>query len=264
RLAWAALLLLLLPVAARAQGPELKKEAVAELYKSREKAALSKMLAILLGRPAYGPRDKAAEQILLTLGDKGGDLYDLTETALLTAARPASGQGEWQQFRLARILARCDSKRAYRTFRRLLDNAPSLGLKKALLRALPDLESEDGLKLLFAHLEGGNNAESALDAVIRLMYPERDHHPGISHRAKRMPGPRWAKMQDLAVPRLQTLLKDKSLPGEVHQRAMWGENFVRLVDDTQFYAHQMQFVGISSAGAPRQKTLPAQPADYAS
>jgi hypothetical protein len=263
RLAWAAAVPLLLPVVARAQAPELKKEAVAELYRTRDKAAIGKLLAVLQERPAYGPRDKAAAQILLTLGDRDGDLYDLTEKAFLSV-KANNNIAMWGQVRLARILARCDSKRAYRTFSRLLDNAPSRGLKTAIIHALPDLESEDGLKLLFAHLEGGGHyAESALDAVIRLMYPEREHHRGISHRAKRMPGPRWARMQDLAVPRLQKLLKDKTLPGDLHQRALWGENFIRLVDDAQFYAHQAHFTGITTHGAPTQKTLPAQMVSYA-
>jgi HEAT repeat protein len=256
--------LLLMPVAAlaQAQGPEFKPEAVEALYKTRDKAAIAKMLTILLERPSYGPRDKAAELILQTLGDKDGDLYEPTKKTLL-AMKLGDGDGGWQTIRVARILARCDSQRAYRDFCDLLDKAPSPGLKKAIIHALPDLESEDGLKLLFRYLQGGgNDAETALDSVVRLMYPERDHTPQITHRAKRMPSARWAKVQDLAVPLLQKLLKEKVLPGDVQQRALWGQNFIYLVDEAKYYVLPQQFIGIDTNGAPRQKKVPAEMGDW--
>jgi hypothetical protein len=245
--------LALLPGLTLAQGPELTKEAIANVYKTRDKAAMGKLLAILLEPQPYRPRDKTAERILLTLGDKDGDLYDLTRKTLL-GIKPNASIEEWQQIRVARILARCDSKRAYRDFTKFLDESPSRGLKKAIIHALPYLESEDGLKLLFDHLEG-QDAEPALDALIDLMYPER-----YSKRGASIP---WAKMQDLAVERLKKVLKEKRLLGEARQRALWNENFIGLVDEGSFNGVLQRFVGIDQGGQPRHKTLPAQMMDYA-
>jgi hypothetical protein len=86
--------LALLPGLTLAQGPELTKEAIANVYKTRDKAAMGKLLAILLEPQPYRPRDKTAERILLTLGDKEATSTTSRGKRFLASSRtPASKNG---------------------------------------------------------------------------------------------------------------------------------------------------------------------------
>src|SRR5262245_39682213 len=71
------------PVIALAQGPELTNEAIEAVYKKRDKAAIEKLLAITIEGTGYHSRNKTAERILSTLGDKDGDVYEPTRKTLL-------------------------------------------------------------------------------------------------------------------------------------------------------------------------------------
>src|SRR5205823_6142180 len=95
---------------------ELYKEALAELFRTRDAAGIARLLTAL--GEAYN-QAPVAERILRALGDRRGDLYE-PALKLLKGLKIESGPEEWLAARLARLLARADSKRAHGDFVALL------------------------------------------------------------------------------------------------------------------------------------------------
>jgi len=230
----------------------LYKEALAELYKTRDAAAIVSLVDAV-GSPspiAARHHDPAtAERILQTLGDRGGDLYEPTLKAI-RAIKIQGGSEEWKVTRLARILARADSKRAHGDLAALLKKG-SQSLQSALVQALPDLESEDGLDLIFEHIRGSAVPDATLNALMGVMFPNRDD--------KRLASIRMAKIQDLAVARIRKMLKNREIGGDAYQQAMFNGNFLLLVERPKGFFHNPQGNPLLPLeGGPLLKTLPAQ------
>src|SRR5205814_1560212 len=98
---------------------EMSRKAVAELCKTRDRETIEGLLEGMMG-PRSHPRcfqtREIAERALRALGDKDGDVYD----PVLKALSGSLGAHYDNAYRLARILARADGKRALADFKKLL------------------------------------------------------------------------------------------------------------------------------------------------
>src|SRR5262245_10860464 len=100
---------------------EMSRKAVEELFQSRERAAIAALVGALVDPSHYRyPRwietQAFAERALVSLGDNNGDVYE----PVLTALRGKYGVDYGNAFRLTRILARADSRRALSDLKKLL------------------------------------------------------------------------------------------------------------------------------------------------
>src|SRR5262249_16415576 len=118
-------------------------------------------------------------------------------------------------------LARADSRRALGDFKKLLDGGARISTD-GILVSLHHLESTEGLDLMFEWMQNGR--EQAYYAFEAMMFNR--HTNGTTRRMVER-----ARLQELAVPRLKKLLKDGSLPKEVHNIAMFYANFRFLVEE---------------------------------
>lgn len=203
-----------------APGYEVSSKAVAEVFKTRDREAIVGLLEGLLepsrAHPSSVRTPEFAERVLRSLGDKDGDVYG----PALKALSSELGGSYDHAFRLARILARADSKRALADFKKLLQPGSRISTD-GILVSLHHLESEEGLDLMFEWMkEGRVQAYYSFEEMMFNRYPS-----GATQMVKR------ARLQELAVPRLKKALKDRAFPDDVHTVAMFYANFRFLVEE---------------------------------
>src|SRR5262249_30675035 len=117
-------------------------------------------------------------------------------------------------FRLARILCRGDSKRALADFKKILSDPRARIARAGFVWGMHNLDTEEGLDYLFELLLA--DAPQSLESFRALMHNEQ---------TIAVPMVRRARVQDLAVPRLQKILKDGSLSAEQKRWARFREYF---------------------------------------
>lgn len=197
---------------------DMSRESILELFKTRDRQAIADLVDALI-EPSNHARwiqtQALAERLLISLGDKNGDVYE----PALKALSGTAGQGYSHAYRLGRILARADSKRAVGDFKKLLESGARVS-KDGICWCLHCLESEEGLDLIIEQMVAGQS--QALYSLCELMF---------SRQAIAVPMVQRARIQDLAVPRIQKLLKARTLPNEIHSQAMFNENFRSLVEE---------------------------------
>jgi hypothetical protein len=199
---------------------DMSRKAIAEVFKTRDREAIDGLIEGMMEIPV-NPRSyqthEFAERVLRALGDKDGDVYDPVFKAL------SSGLGAHydNSYRLARILARADGKRAIGDFKKLLQPGSRISTDGVLV-SLHHLESEEGLDLMFKWMQAGR--DQAYYAFEAMMF---NRHPNGS--GTRMV-PR-ARLQELAVPRMKKALKDRTLPKNVYDVAMFYANFRFMVEE---------------------------------
>jgi hypothetical protein len=196
---------------------ELSRKAVAELFRTRDREAIAGLVAALPEQsdmPNWYQTRALARRVLLSLGDRSGDVYDAVRKAL----RPNINL--IHQCDYAQMLPRLDRKRALADFKGLLgEGQQRSGVSAAALcGALVDLDSEEGLDLMFEEMHAGDIY--AYGSLQRMMF-ER-------HGADMV---RRARLQELAVQRLKKLLQNRTLPENIHRTAMFWASFCFLVDE---------------------------------
>jgi hypothetical protein len=199
---------------------DMSRKAVALLFETRGREAIAGLVEGMTetsGLPRIYQTREFAERVLRSLGDKGGDVYDPVLKAL------SSGLGAYYDhaYRLARVLARADGKRAVADFKKLLQPGSRISTDGVLV-SLHHLESEEGLDLMFKWMQAGR--DQAFYSFQAMMF---NRHPNGS--GTRMV-PR-ARLQELAVPRLKKALKNRTLPKSVYDIAMFYENFRFVVEE---------------------------------
>src|SRR5262249_2133513 len=92
--------------------------------------------------------------------------------------------------------------------------------------SLHALESEEGLDLQFEMLQAGER--QALDSIIEMMF---------NRQPIGTPGVKRARVQELAVPRLQKLLKARTLSRDLQGYATYWENFGFMIEEPPANQH---------------------------
>jgi hypothetical protein len=198
---------------------ELSRKAIAELSRTRDRQAIAELVEALPergGLPRSFPRRELARRVLLSLGDKNGDVYDPVRKALRPHMDTASAA------HLASVLALLDSKRALADFKRMLGSGSGVS-PAAVCGALVGLDSGEGLDLMFEWMHADTYAAGiyAYGSLQTMMFDR----VGCGRTVER------ARLQELAVPRLKKLLKGRALAKEIHGTAMFWSNFCFLVQE---------------------------------
>jgi hypothetical protein len=205
---------------------ELSLKAIAELSRTRDPQAIEELVDALPERggvPRLFPGRTLARRVLLSLGDRNGDVYDPVRKALKPHMDTASAA------HLAQLLPLLDSKRALTDLQRML--GPGTGVSSAAVcSALVGLDSEEGLDLMFDWMQGGDIY--AYGSLQTMMFDR----VGSGRTVQR------ARLQDLAVPRLQKLLRNRGLPADVYSQAMFWQNFCFLAQEPPPEARGWQMV----------------------
>jgi hypothetical protein len=225
---------------------EMSRKAVALLFKTRDREAIDGLLEGMMRPESHGhPRcfqtREVAERALRALGDKDGDVYD----PVLTALSGGPGGSYDNAFRLARILARADGKRALADFKKLLQPGSRISTDGVLV-SLHHLESEEGLDLMFKWMHAGR--EQAYFSFEAMMF---NRHPNGSGTQM---VPR-ARLQELAVPRLKKALRERAFPQDVHNVAMFYANF-RFLAEAPPSEYPGWRTGFPTSNLPRRDGFP--------
>jgi hypothetical protein len=213
---------------------ETSRKAIRELARTRDKEAIAGLIEAMTQEPS-SPRvylgRQVAKRVLLSLGDKDGDVYDPVRKTL----KPNTAVGTTAVF--AELGPRLDRKRALADFKELFKQgqAPMSGISIAeLCCALTELESEEGLDLMFEWMHSGNIIGIyAYGALQRVCFDRLGPYPNGAQILQRQSEDmvQRAKMQDLALPRMKKLLKNQALPVNVYQSAMMWPNFSFVVEE---------------------------------
>ena len=199
---------------------ESSRKALLDLVKTRDREALDGLLEGMLeprANPQWVRTRELAERVLRSLGDRDGDVYE----PVLKALSGGLGADYDNAYRLARVLARADSKRALADFKKLLQ--PRSGVSTdGILVSLHHLESEEGLDLMFEWMKAGRT--QAYYSFEEMMFNR--HSQGSGTRMVER-----ARLQELAVPRLRKALQDRAFPSDVHNTAMFYANFRFLAEE---------------------------------
>jgi hypothetical protein len=197
---------------------DMHREAIDELYRKRGTRTIADLVDALVeppGRPQWYEVQQFVERVLNTLGDKDGDLHD----PVLAALGGLPGGRYDPAFRLSRILCHGDGKRALADLKKLLGDPKSRISRAGVVWGMHNLDSEAGLDYLFELLLA--DTPQSLESFRAMMHNEQ---------MIAVPMVRRARVQELAVPRLQKILKDGSLSTEQKRWARFREYFHYLTN----------------------------------
>jgi hypothetical protein len=199
--------------------PDLAHDALEELYAKRDPRTLDRLFAWLLNPPPEGAFQTLVDAagVLVAVGDRKGDVYD---RALKPFAAEVQGTNPYARFALGRILATADPGRAAKEFARFL-KGKSPGLRETTAYCVGHLGNEQGLDLACGLLADPALANPAVASLRTLL------EPGYYGRRRRPA--EWARLRELARPRLRAAVASPKIPEPVKQQLR--QNFRDLVDE---------------------------------
>jgi HEAT repeat protein len=220
------------------------REAIEELFRTREKEAIADLVDAILvprGSPRWIETQQFAERALATLGDRNGDVY---EPVLKALSGPAGLHYDFS-FHLVRILALGDKKRALADFKALLSGPRPRVSPASVIWGMNALDTKEGLDYLLELLEAGG--PQALESLKAMMYNEQALAVRMVNRAR---------IQEMAAPRLQKIIKSGVLSKEQQGFAMFREYFRSLVEKVP--DNELHWFGVMPHGMnhPAKKTFP--------
>jgi hypothetical protein len=205
---------------------EVSRKAIVELFKTRDRDAIAGLVETVpdrRGLPSEYLARVVAQRVLLSLGDRNGDVYDPVRKAL----KPNTALD--RQCVLCQLLPRLDRQRALADFKEFLQ--PRSGVSTAVVAYATELESEEGLDLMFDRTAAGDIY--AYGALQRVCFDRLGPHPNGPQFLQRQSQDmvQRAKMQDLVLSRMKKLLKNRALPDNIHSSAMMWPNFCFVVEE---------------------------------
>jgi hypothetical protein len=198
--------------------PALSRNALEELYATRDRRALDRLAAWLLNPPPeveFG-RLVHTESVLIAVGDRKGDVYDRVLKELTAEAKGTDSYGHYAQ---ARVLAAADPERAAEDFGRLLGGT-SPHLRQVAAHGIGYLGNAKGLDMALGLLRDPAHAEAAVQALRVLVE---------GNYLRRWSRTELARLRELAAPRLRAAFAAPGLPEAV--RAKLRLNFWDLLDE---------------------------------
>src|SRR5262245_27695466 len=213
---------------------QMSREAIDELFRTRDRETIDDLVDALMvtrGSPRWIETLQFAERALATLGDKSGDVYE----PVLKALSGSAGGSYDHAFQLARILALVDNKRALADFKALLGAARPRVSPSGVIWGMNALDTKEGLDYLLEQLEAGG--PQALESLRAMMHNEQALAVRMVSRAR---------VQELAAPRLQKIIKSGVLSKEQQGYATYREYFRSLVEPVP--ANELHWYGVFPHG----------------
>lgn len=200
--------------------PELARDALEELGRTRDPACLDQLFGYVLSPVLQGPFNWFhAGSVLSRIGDQDGDVYD---RAAKLIRDNAPGAIEYRFAMPATLMAGANQQRAATDLPKLLIDK-NLLLRKAALAGLGSIPQRVAVQLALDRLRDPDLAESALSSIRSQL--RWDHIPG----SPRLPG---IDEKDWILEQLRIASSDSGVPADTraHIRRSFGHVLRRISD----------------------------------
>ncbi len=197
----------------------LERDALEELHETRDATAIEQLLDWILSPPWPEPYFYlSAEDKLIAIGDRSGDVYDQARQRL---DEKAAGNGEYRFHTLGRLLAALDSDRALRDFKEW-SAGDDLELRRVAAGCVGFIANDQALYLTFSLLHNAQIAQQAVWSVRSLP----SAHQG---RAVKQSLAEQARLRERWLQAVKKALTDKEIADEIKQELH--SSFFHLVDE---------------------------------
>lgn len=171
----------------------ITRDALEELYVTRDQATLAELVGLL--RDARAADELGVPELLVAVGDRGGDVYDPLLAQFLA---DRDGPEDRRPYTAARILAQVDRERAVRDLSRAIAAAPP-ELKHVAAASVGWAGTESALELALGLLGDPTFADDALSSLGVLLGANNDWY---RFAPAPTPGADRARLKQIAKPRI--------------------------------------------------------------